>query len=183
MGKKQRRYDDLMRALQAKLDAYTNTPSATENLFNNEITATTNFLNSRDYRNLPNGVNINMLPLAEQQRMRQMTRGSIDTGQGQINPNILAAQREVSDNEFAQDWGNEYENKVGELQGRRDTLAGMVQGMYDNRMNAGIQGGQMQIQNQLNRPKGFNWLGLLTGGLQGAGSVLSGLGSMGYGRN
>lgn len=178
MGKKQRKYDALMASLQAKLDAYANTPSQWETQLGNEATGITNFLNSKDYRNMPTGVNVDLLPLADYQRMRKMTQGT-NTGQGQINPNILAAQREVGDNEFVQQWGNAYENKVGELSGRRDNLTGMLQGLYQDRMTQGIQGAQAQIQNFLNRPKGFSWGNLFGGILNAAPGILQGLGSMG----
>ena len=133
-----------------------NQPSPWEQQVGAEAQSIGTFLNSRDYRNLPNGVNIDMLPLAEAQRMRKMVRGAGDTGQGARGANtshILNAQRELDDNAFAQDWGSAYEQKVGGLMDRRDNLLGGLMGTANQRSQNNVSNYGALLQGFANKPK------------------------------
>lgn len=163
--------------MEAMLQSWINratTPSQYENELAQDRSRIRGFLDSKDYRNLPTGVNVPLLPLAEYQRMRKMTRGAGDTVAGGANPNAaLTQQRELGDNEFVRDWGNAYEQQVGNLMGQQGDMTNTLQQLYSNRMNTGIQGSQAQLTNILNRPKGFNWGSLLNMGAQALPSILA----------
>lgn len=168
MGKKKDRA--LMAALQAAIDRASQ-PSPYENQMSQDYNNLRGWLDKKDYRNLPAGSSIDLLPLAEKQRMRQMYRGSGDTGQGQINPQILAQQQELGDNQLTQEWGAEYENKVGDLINQKNSLGNNLQNIYTNRMNTGVQGAATSLDAWRNRPKsawGGFFKGLLQGGVQAA---------------
>lgn len=173
MGKKQRQYDALMRQYQALIDQMRQ-PSPYEGQINSELGSITNFLNSKDYRNLPTGVNIDLLGLSDQKRMQDMLRGTPNgtAAKGVMAP-IAQQQAELDNNQLARDWGGAYEQKIGELSDRKDNLLGALQGMYSNRMGAALQGQQNQLTNFLNRPKGFNWSSLISGGLSALPGILA----------
>jgi hypothetical protein len=171
MGKKK----DYDRALQQMMSMFQQAqqPSQFETQYQSEWNNLGNFLNSRDYRNLPNGVSIDMLPLAEMQKMRKMVRGGDTGGQGARGANmgnILNAQKEFDDNQFAQDWGGAYENKIGELSGRRDAIGNMLMGSDQNRKQLGIQGSQAYLQGLSNRPKSM-WSSLLPSLISGGAQI------------
>jgi len=173
MGKK-KQYDAMMRQFDALL-AQIKQPSPYESEFNTRRGQIRSFLDSKDYRNLPTGVNVDLLPLADYQRMRSMVRGTGDTkAKGASNSNLLAQQRQLDDDQFVRDWGGAYEQKVGELKNEEMGLLGSLQDMYSNRMGAAMQGQQAQMQNLLNRPKGNNILGTLFGiGMKALPSILA----------
>ena len=166
MGRKQRRdYEAAERTMREWINRAT-TASPYENELEQERSRIRGFLDSKDYRNLPTGVNIDLLPLAEKRRMQEMVRGRGDnTAKGSFNRDIANRQRSVDDDVLTRDWGQAYENKVGSLQDRAYGLTDTLQGLYSNRMQAGIQGSQAQLQNILNRPKGFDWGALLRAGI------------------
>lgn len=169
-----KKYDDLVRQMMAQFQQ-AQQPTQYDNAYNSEWQNIGNFLNSKDYRNLPAGVNIDMLPLAEANRMRAMVRGT-DSGQqgarGSNMGNILKSQKEFDDNQFSQNWGNAYENKVGELSGRRDALGNMLMSSQNNRNQLGIQGSQAALQAFGNRPKSI-WSSLLPQLISGGAQVAS----------
>ena len=147
-----------------------NTPSQWETQLGNEANSITGFLNSGDYRNLPSnlGAYVDLMPLSQAQQLRKLTRGSMNTGQGMINPQILASQRELDDNQFAQDWGNAYEQQIGNLGAQRNNLLGALQGMNDTRIGQNQQNMgnyTSYLQALSNRPKGF-WSSFLPGLMQ-----------------
>ena len=102
-------------------------------------------------------------------------RGRDDNGQGArgANTNMLAQQQKtLSDDMFSRDWGNAYENKVGDLQNRRDALANGLQQSHTNRMGMGVQGSQAYLQALQNKPKSF-WSNLLPSILSGGPQIAS----------
>lgn len=170
MGRK-KEYERLMQQMQAMF-AQAQQPSQYENQYNTEWQNIGNWLNAKDYRNMPAGVNVDLLPLAEYQRMQQMMRGGAN-GQAAKGANTTALQRqqrELGDNQFTQDWANAYENKVGELSGRRDAIGNMLQGSHTNRMGIGIQGSQAMLQAFNNKPKSF-WSSLLPSLISGGAQI------------
>ena len=158
MGKKQQKqYDAMMASLQGWITK-ASTPSPYETELAADRTRIRGFLDSKDYRNLPTGTNINMLPLADYQRMSQMQNGAGDNvAKGALTQDAVNNQRELSNNQLVRDWGGAYEQKVGGLMDQQAGMGDALQGQYNNRMNAGLQGSQMQLQNILNRPKSTNW--------------------------
>lgn len=169
------RKKDYERAMQQMMAMFqqAQTPSAVENQYQSEWSNLGDWLNKKDYRNLPPGAVVDLLPAAEYQRMRKMTRGS-DTGQqgarGANMAGIANAQREMGDNQFTQDWGNAYEQKVGELGGRRDALGNMLLSSDANRKQIGIQGSQAYLQALNNKPRSM-WSSLLPSLIQGGASI------------
>lgn len=147
-------------------------PSPYETALAADWNNTRNWLNQRDYRNMPAGVNVDLLPIADYQKMRQMTRGTNNgtAAAGVMNPTILNQQRELDDNQFAQDWGGAYENALGGLLNRQDSLSGALQSAHANRMGMGMQGAMGALQAYGSRPRSI-WSSLLPSILQGAGSV------------
>lgn len=173
MGSKQK-YNDYLRMLQQAIQQ-ANQPSPWEQQIGAEANQIGTFLNSRDYRNLPSGVNIDMLPLAEMQRMRKMVRGAGDTGQGARGSNmshILNAQRELDDNSFAQDWGAAYEQKVGGLMDRKDNLLGGLMGTANQRSQNNVSNYGALLQGYANKPKSI-WANLLPGIISGGAGIAS----------
>lgn len=168
---KKKQFDQLFRMLQASVQQ-AQQPSPWETAVGNEYNQINSFLNSKDYRNLPPGVNIDMLSLADSNRMRQMMRGQ-NAGQSAtgINPQMQAAQRELSDNQFQQEWGGEYERKVGDLMGRKDNMLSFLQGGHTNRMNTGISGNLSLLQAAQMRPKGSFWGDMFKGLIPGLAST------------
>jgi len=171
MGKK-REYENLMRQMQAMF-TQAQAPSPYETQYGQEWSQLGDWLNKKDYRNLPAGAVVDLLPAAEYQRMRKMVQGN-DAGQQTArgaNTNALQSQqREMSSNQFLQDWGGAYEQKVGELANRRDALGNMLQGNYTNRQNIGIQGAQAQLQAFNNKPKSM-WASLLPSLIGGGANI------------
>lgn len=176
MGRKEdRQYAALMAQLQAAINQAMQ-PSPIEQQMTADYGNLRNWLNQRDYRNLPSGTFIDQLPLAEMNKMRQMMRGSgKQAAQGVINPTIMQQQRSLDDDQFTQDWAGGYEQRIGDLMGRSTDMASYLQGLHGNRMQTGIQGAQGMLQALANKPqkKGF-WSSFLSGGLQGASTMAAG---------
>lgn len=147
-------------------------PSPFEQQYTTEFNNLGNWLNAKDYRNLPAGSNVDLLPLAEYQKMRQMVRGRNDgqAARGANTTALMRQQRELGDNEFLKDWGGAYEQKVGELSNRRDSIANMLQSSHANRMGLGVQGSQAMLQAFQNRPRSM-WSSLLPSLIQGGAQV------------
>ncbi|MDL5055900.1 hypothetical protein [Geitlerinema calcuttense] len=174
---KRKQYDQLLRMLQQQSQAALQAAqqqSPWEIEAQNRYNQTKSFLDSRDYRNLPTGVHIPMLSLAEGQRMRNMMRGT-NAGQSAkgMDSRMLASQRELSDNQFVQDWGGAYEEQIGNLMGQQDNTLSFLQGAHANRMNTGLQGslGLFNATAQNIKPKQSFWSSFLPGLLQGGASA------------
>lgn len=166
-----KRYDQLMEQMRLMYQQ-AQQPSPYVQQVQTEYNNLGNWLNAKDYRNMPAGVNVDLLPLAEYQRMQQMMRGN-NNGQAAKGANTTALQRqqrEVGDNDLVQNWAGAYENKVGELMGRKDALLNMLQGDYTNRMQTGVQGSQAMLQAFQNRPKSW-FSSLLPSMIQGGAQV------------
>lgn len=165
-------WNQLFAQLQASIDRAT-APSPYETAMAQDWTNTRNWLNAKDYRNTPAGVNVDLLPIAEYQKMRQMTRGQNNNGTaaaGVQNNALMAQQRELDDNQFTQDWGNSYENAVGNLMNQNANLGAGLQGAYSNRMNTGLQGAMGALQAYGNKPRSF-WSSFLPGLAQAGASI------------
>lgn len=150
-------------------------PSPYETMLSGELNSINTFLDSKDYRNLPKGVNIDMLPLADYRRqMSYMSpRGQGTTAAGADTTRADSNLQSLANEQLTRDWGRAYEEKVAGLQDRKYGLIDSLQGNHTNRMNAGIMGTQAQMQALLNRPRGFNWMGLLGMGAQALPGILA----------
>lgn len=150
-------------------------PSPYEQAQAAELNRVNQFLDSRDYRNLPTGVHIPLLDLAEGRRMRQMMRGTGDNvAKGALTADARRNQAELDDNVFARDWGAAYEEQVGNLKNRALGLTDTLQGQYTNRMQMGLQGYNTLLGNSLQRPRGSNIFGsILQMGAQALPSILA----------
>lgn len=173
MGRKEdQQWASYMAMLQNAINQ-SNQPNQYETQLGDEANKIGTFLNSRDYRNLPTGVNVDLLPLAEYQKMRKMQRGENNgtAAQGVINPQILKQQQEYDDNNFLQSWGNAYENKVGGLMDRKDQLLGGLSDAGRARSQNNVANYSNLLQAFANKPKsnsGSFWGSLLGGGLSAA---------------
>ena len=79
MGKK-KEYERLMEEMR-RMYQQAQQPSPFEQQYQSEWANIGNWLNAKDYRNLPAGANVDLLPIAEYQKMRKMMRGSDSGGQ------------------------------------------------------------------------------------------------------
>lgn len=170
MGNK--KYDQYMNALIAAINK-AQQPSEYEMALQKDWQQTRDWLNKKDYRNLPTGINVDLLPLADYQRMQSYGRNPIDTGAA--NQMGMANARELSNNQLARDWGRAYEEKVGGLMDRNNALVSGLQGIHTNRMNVGITGAQGILNAYNQRPKGFNWADVLGSSIGAAGNIISAL--------
>lgn len=174
MSSKQKQFDAYLAALQAAIQK-AQQPSPYETALMGDWQNTRNFLDSKDYRNLPKGVNVDLLPLSDYKRMQSYGQpGGGTVAQGGANAMAYRNQQDLSNNEITRDWGQAYEQKVGGLMDRNAALANGLQSSYANRMNAGVTGANSVLQAFGQRPQGFNW-GSLLGGFaqQGVGKALS----------
>lgn len=137
-----------------------------------EINAIDSFLNSKDYRNLPTGVNIDLMSLADNNKMRQMMMGrdSSDQAAAGTMGRIGQTQKALLNDQAARDWSGAFEEKVGGLQDRKNSLLGFAQGTHDNRMGMGMQGAATLLGASNSRPKVGNgfWGNLFQGLIPGA---------------
>ena len=165
-------WNDLFAKLQQSITAAT-APSTYETQLGQQWQNTQNFLNSNDYRNLPSGVGVDLLPAADYQKMRQMMMGRNNgtSAAGVINPTILNQQRELGDQQATQDWGSSYENSVANLRNQNMNLAGALQGQYSNRMNTGLQGAMGALSQYNQRPQSM-WSSLVPGLISGAAHLI-----------
>ena len=164
MGKKtQKKYDDMMNQLQGWITR-ASTPSPYETELAADRSRIRGFLDSKDYRNLPTGVNVDLLPLADYQRMSKMQNGSGDNvAKGALTADAMANRKELSNNQLVRDWGGAYEQKVSGLMDQQAGMGDALQNQYTNRMSMGMQGTQNQLQNIINRPKSTNWFQQIMG--------------------
>ncbi len=176
MGKKQKMWDQMYQMLQQQIQRQSQ-PSPYETQAANEYNALTDWLNKRDYRNLPTGVNIPLLDVADKARMRKMMLGGqSDTVARGADPSGFAAkQRLLSDDMAAKDWAGEYENAVGQIAQNKYNLGNALQNIYQNRMNNTTQGYMGALQSIAGRPQGFNWGGFLSGMIGAGGQIASAL--------
>ena len=163
MGKKQDRA--LMAALAAAINK-ASAPSPFETQLTGEWNNINNWLGKKDYRNPQDaGVFMDYLPFAEANKIRQMQIGAPNgqSAAGVNNPNLYAAQKRLSDDQFAQDWGGGFEEAIGGVMRRKDSLANALQGWHTGRQNTAVQGAAMNLDAWRNRPKGFSWGNFLSG--------------------
>jgi len=176
MGKKIKAYEKLIASLQQQLTQQAQ-PSPFENILTQDFNTTRDWLNKKDYRNLPDGVNIDLIGLGDQQKMRSMLRGSDAGAQRAAGANfapMVQSQRELDDNQFQQDWSGAYEDKVGGLMNKNMGLANTLQGLYTDRQDRSLQGGFNMLQAINNQPKKTPWWQTaLNFGMQAAPSIIS----------
>jgi hypothetical protein len=174
MGKKereqQRRFDAMMATLQQQIAA-SQKPSAYETAWLDKFNKTENFLNSKDYRNLPAGVNIDLMGQADNNRMRRMMLGNDSGDQAAAGTmgRIGQSQKMLLNDQAAKDWSGAFEEKIGGLMNQQMGLSEMGQGAHSNRMAQGISGYSNMIGLLGQRPKespGF-WGSLFKGMVPG----------------
>lgn len=174
MGKKQdQQWQQYMNALTAAINQ-ANQPSPYETALGDRYKTTQSLLDNKDYRYLPTGVNIDMLSLADANKMRQMVMGNAGTAaKGTDNP-YAAQQRTLSDDNFVRDWSGAYEQKIGGLMDQNDALGASLMGVDAQRKSNNVANQATLLQAFLNKPKSNNswWKGLLSGGLSAAAGLI-----------
>lgn len=182
MGKKereaQRQFDAMMRLMQQQITA-SQQPSAYEQAWLKKFNDTESFLNSKDYRNLPAGVNIDLLSQADNNKMRQMMLGRDNSDQAAAGTmgRIGQTQKMLLGDMAAKDWSGAFEGKIGDLMNQQMGMSQMGQGAHSTRMGQGISGYGNMIGLLGQRPKespGF-WSSLFKGSIGGVASGLIGL--------
>lgn len=168
-----KQFDSLLQQLQGWIGKAT-APSPYETQSNQDYTNIQNFLGGHDYRN-PNqsGVSIDLLPKSDYTQQMNTLRGAPST-----DP-ITSRQQQFSDNQFDQNYGNAYENQIANLMPRQLGLTSSLENLYTGRMNAGLTGYSDALQGLRNKPQGFNWMGLISGGLNAASGLSNLFGSSG----
>lgn len=161
----QKQYDAMMQLMQSYINKAT-APSPYETQSQGDYTNIKNWLSGRDFRD-SSSVGIDMLPLSEYHKQRQMLRGTDMKKPSQT----LVNQRELADNQFDENYSDQYQNAVGGLENKALGLTSSLQNLYSNRMNSGLNGSQSMLTGINNRPAGFNWLNLITQGLSGLGNI------------
>ena len=149
--------------------AAANQPNPWEQQLGAERAALKGWLDKKDYRNLPAGVNIPMLDLAESQKMRRLMSGA-DTGQAALGANtndLRRSQDKLLDDQFTKEWAGSYENAVGGLMDRSDSLGQLLAGSANQRSQNNVSNYAMLLQALGNKPKsgGGFWSGLFKGAL------------------
>lgn len=167
-------FDDMMRRFDQMI-AEAKKPSPYETELAQDRQRIRGFLDSKDYRNLPTGVNIDMLPLADYQRMSKMLSGSGDNvAKGALTDDAMANRRELDNNTLLRDWGGAYEQKVSGLMDQQAGMTDALQGAHSNRMGMGMQGMSSMLGHLPNRPKGSNIFGQILGmGMQALPGILA----------
>lgn len=167
------KFNQLLSQLQGWIGKAT-APSPYETQSNQDYTNIQNFLGGHDYRN-PNasGVSIDLLPKSDYTQQMQTLRGAPST-----DP-ITQRQQQFSDNQFDQNYGSAYQNQVANLMPQQLGLLSALQNLYTNRMNSGLTGYSEALTGLRNKPQGFNWMGLISGGLNAASGLSNLFGSSG----
>lgn len=156
------KFNQLLSQLQGWIGKAT-APSPYETQSNQDYTNIQNFLGGHDYRN-PNasGVSIDLLPKSDYTQQMQTLRGAPST-----DP-ITQRQQQFSDNQFDQNYGSAYQSQIANLMPQQLGLSSALQNLYTNRMNSGLTGYSDALTGLRNKPQGFNWMGLISGGLNAA---------------
>lgn len=170
----QQQFNQILSLLQQSV-TQANQPSPYETQLANRQANLQGWLDKRDYRNLPAGVNVDLMPLADAQRMRKMMLGTGgQVAQGANNNDLLRSQRELSGNKWLQDWSSAYEGKVGNLMDTNDSLLNMLSGNAATRSQNNVSNYLGTLGSLASRPKSSPspWSQLLGGVLGGfAGAI------------
>lgn len=167
----------MFRLLQSQIDA-AKQPSWIEQQMQGEYNNINNFLNSKDYRNLPTGVNIDLLSQSDNNKMREMMMGrdSSDQAAAGTMGRIGQTQKALLNDQAARDWSGAYEEKIGGLMDKKTGLGQFLQGEHSGRMNNATSGYATLLGSLNQRPKNSSfWSNLLGSGIQGGLSMLGGL--------
>ncbi len=180
MGKKQDKinqanFDRMMRMMESQINQATQ-PTWYDKANEAEYGKIQGFLDSRDYRNLPTGVNVDLMGQAENNKMREMMLGRDTGGQAAAGTmgRIGATQNKLLADQSARDWSGSYEQKIGELQGRKDSLGGIWSANNTQRNQMGISGygNMMGLIGQRPKDKPGFWSQFAQGALQGGLGIL-----------
>lgn len=153
--------------------AAANTPSQYENAANQDYTNLRNFLTptgrAPDFRD-PKGAGVvtGMLDKSEYDKQRRQLRGMPSTDRQQDD--LASRQTQLADNQFDADYGNAYQDAIGNLGGVNQNQATNLMDVYNQRTGLGIQGAQAGLQAFLNK-KPSMWSQMLPGLIQGGADV------------
>lgn len=172
-NKVQKLYDQIQQQLQGWITKAT-APSQYENQQSADYNNIQSFLSGRDFRD-PSKVGLDLLPKSEYQKQRTMLTGSM-RGNKTLNG---GRQQELSNDQFDSAYGHQYENQIAGLPNRALGLTSSLQNLYSGRMGMGLDGYQSALSGIANRPQGFDWLSLISQGLNAAGQMAGAFGGHG----
>lgn len=154
--------------------AAANQPSQYEQSANTDYTNLRNFLTptgrAPDFRD-PQGAGVvtGMLPLEEYHKQRKQLRGMPQKRDGRPMgvrnapvDDLASRQTQLADNQFDAEYGNAYQDALGNLGGVNQNQATNLMNVYNQRTNLGIQGAQAGLQAFLNK-KPSMWSQMLPG--------------------
>lgn len=174
--------------------AAANQPSQYEQSANTDYTNLRNFLTptgrAPDFRDpIAAGVVTGMLPLEEYHKQRRQLRGMPQNGKRDGRPmgvrnapvdDLASRQTQLADNQFDADYGNAYQDALGNLGGVNQNQQMNLMDMYNSRTGLGIQGSLAGLQAITNKqPSSLSqWLpGALSAGANGLLGYLNNRGS------
>jgi len=176
MGKKDQNY---YLSLLNQAIAQANQPSQYENAANQDYTNLRNFLTptgrAPDFRD-PKGAGVvtGMLDKSEYDKQRRQLRGMPSTDRQQDD--LASRQTQLADNQFDADYGNAYQDAIGNLGGVNQNQGMNLMDVYNARTGLGIQGAQAGLQAFLNKkPSMWSQMlpGLISAGARGGIGALS----------
>ena len=176
MGKKDQNY---YLSLLNQAIAQANQPSQYENAANQDYTNLRNFLTptgrAPDFRD-PKGAGVvtGMLDKSEYDKQRRQLRGMPSTDRQQDD--LASRQTQLADNQFDADYGNAYQDAIGNLGGVNQNQGMNLMDVYNSRTGLGIQGAQAGLQAFLNKkPSMWSQMlpGLISAGARGGIGALS----------
>jgi len=176
MGKKDQNY---YLSLLNQAIAQANQPSQYEQSANQDYTNLRNFLTptgrAPDFRD-PKGAGVvtGMLDKSVYDKQRQQLRGMPSTDRQQDD--LASRQTQLADNQFDADYGNAYQDAIGNLGGVNQNQGMNLMDVYNSRTGLGIQGAQAGLQAFLNKkPSMWSQMlpGLISAGARGGIGALS----------
>lgn len=149
-------------------------PNRYEGMLGGEFDELTDYFKKGDFQSLPKGQTVDLLPLANYKRMLSYGQpGQGTVAKGGANQLARDNMNQLSNDQLTRDWGQAYEQQIGNLRGRKDDLASLLMGVGNTRSQNNV-GNYSQLLSAFNsksqKQGGGFWSSLLQGA---AGAALS----------
>lgn len=163
MSTRQKEYDNFLNLL-SQAQQQQQQVSPYETALGQQYQANHNYLYGGDLKNLPTGYNVNLLPVADEQRMGQYGTGQAGTVAAGANPyGAINTQNDINNDQVTRNYGTAYGNMANQIGQTSNGMVGALNNLQMNRNQEAVQNGVQGLYNIGNRPKGFNWLSLIPG--------------------